>query len=796
MAQEGTGYFLNEEDRAKVQENLIRGNVSKLRKNIPRQGVGAPPIRFGQVQSSWTIGDATVNVLPVSFNDFTVDPDLSLGDAISIYVSYFQYARYVDDDLDSGSIVPYIPFQGEDSNGVKGILAGQLMEEGQNPFGPVYGRDGSDNPGVKINDGDVYYNDGSQAVTGTGTTVYPLNADRWFWVEIVVTPVENSAATVAINSALQTGTSAPDYWDTASGGVTTIKWVTGYIDGTNKVYVPTHANDINLKSLQTFGIDTNYQDAATINKGKFGMVKDATGSLAGKSYFLELAASVLEHELGEFIGYSKGTEYQFGGTDVDSNIEFVENIETDTADQLTVEYYNQAFDIDAGLVQDFSAGVAKANLILEALKWIGIEVGGQFVHRNSPVDSESHPDHWFKVQINITGGIVIDGGTVVDTITLYFDRTGHLWKYDNETQPGEETNYRYRHCSDSATNPDLILSAQAANTVIQVLGKCYYEVGTTDAEATDPAPTVETTFATCELCEAAPDVEQWKWCNDDLDAFKLATDFSTLDYIWVCSNGGTYGKVYNDGATTGVAETPLKIEPTNVPTSCITMDPPAMSGSKSGDYDADSESAGAKTSWSTPTLSGGGTVVANVYDISSRNTMRFDGSSDYFQAASATTLNFTGAFTFYIVCKSDTDHNGYIVHKGENEISNDNQYMFSKQAAGGFLFRLGVGTTNYQVLSTGDNLLNLWVCQFNGSNRMYLRRNGAAVNDTGVSGSLNTGQKVNIGAHSGSSGLAGYFDGDICEIAMYSAYHTGTTLTDNEQNIMLKWNLGPPCSNP
>lgn len=561
---------MNEEDRSTVQETINRVQRPKFKQNRATNGGSAPPIRFGEVNVAWSLGDSTVSVIPARFDD--LGTSLSNTDAIDVYIMYHQtnsdtFARYLEDFLAVGKVIPYISFQGPDVNGVYGIAAGQFMMPNLNPFGVNYVLDGS-TPSIQLNSGEVYEADEDYGTEVSNASKYPLNADKFFYVYITITAVENADPTISINSAIQATDTEQSHW-TESAGTIEIKYLVGWIDGTDEEFYQIHEGDIFLDHLFTPGFDTDFQ-GDTINEALMAMVSDATAPANPDASFLKLNASKMRFSAGELSGYTEGTEYEFGGVNSDSFQEMVDEIDTTIENEIGFIFGEVDWDIDTGLVQSFGSPAQLPNdVIIKALaKWIGIEKGGVFKHLNSPVDSTSHDDHWFYVTITINGGISINGGTAVDEITFYFDKKGHLWKYNTEEQPPPEENWRYRHCSDSSTYPDLIFESQQADTVIRVNDECYEEVGETEEDATSPAPTVSSTFATCTLCEDSINNEQWKKCSDDSDAAILSDTHTDVDYAWLCL-GGVWEKCYNDSLTGDAVNDPTVLKQCNItPTSC------------------------------------------------------------------------------------------------------------------------------------------------------------------------------------------------------------------------------------
>ncbi len=293
-----------------------------------------------------------------------------------------------------------------------------------------------------------------------------------------------------------------------------------------------------------------------------------------------------------------------------------------------------------------------------------------------------------------------------------------------------------------------------------------------------------------------PESETWVSCKDSSAVAVLQGGYTSKNVAWICINGALV-KSHKTGVTTSSYLNHPIIEPSNSPVSCDGAEPPSLEGTFVGEYDGDGLTAGAKASWGSPELTGTGTVVANVYDVNAnRGTMRFNGTSNYFEAATSSVLNITGAFTLYIVCKKSSD-GAYIVNKGENETANNNQFAFSLRGDNGkFMFRVGSGTTNYTIEVDGDEDLHLWTCSYNGSDRIYLRKDGVAVSDIAAPSSLNnTSDKFTIGAHSGSSGgKVQMFDGDIPQVEMIDVFHSGATLESNELSLMMRWGIPVSCT--
>ena len=558
-------FFNSDQDRRKVEQALRKVDELYRQRNRQNNFGNPPPCLFGRITNVWEFPETTVNIQPVRFDDFT---DITTSDELTVYIGYHDLPVYLGTQLSQNNIVPYLPFQGDDSEGVNGILAGSFLYPDLVAFGEQYfiDTDNDDKPSVKINEGNVFIGDSSDptAVEQPGaTTGYPLETSTYLWVEMTITPNDGAAPTISINSEIQNG-SEPDYWDfTTSTGVLTIKWIIGYID-TGKQYISRQRGDIHLLYPFQPGYHEDIQGNYVTSAKLLGL-KDRIDFASADEYFFEGRSSVHQFEGGGLRLVSDGVQTRWGGKTLANSIFHVDSVTT-VADAITFQRKQMVNSYKAGLLQSASDSDT-TDFILKALgKWMGINTGSTIYHKNSPATSTSDDDHWFDVEITITGGISIDGGAATDSIRLYFDRKGHLWKYDSSTQPSVE-NYEYEHCSDPSSNPNIVF-ADDEGAFLESDGECYKRLGTTEADATDPTPTLGATYASCAACEAAVTSEVWRRCDNDTTVGVFAAGNAPAgNYAWGCLSN-TYAKTYFYQNTVDTESTFEFVEPDNSPTSC------------------------------------------------------------------------------------------------------------------------------------------------------------------------------------------------------------------------------------
>ena len=417
-------------------------------------------------------------------------------------------------------------------------------------FEPWYSDDGS----VTIGAGTVETFNGDSATIAESTHV--LSSAKELWVECVSTASAGEPS-VVITSSLQTGT-YPGMYTSTSDSVKEFNFKIGEIAGGK--YIPSHKGRLEIDNtlLQPL-IDNDYERLVNAPRMMaFHTNQPTTVGLTANADLIHAEYLDVQVRGGGIQQMVESTKVRIYGKDKDSVFNHIDNMDTTAEDLIRFDRKELDYDFDKGLMQEFVDTDLTPADITALSKWVGIEKGGQIYHKNSPGSSEA----WFNTTLNLSGG---------GTITLYFDNRGHLWKYDTTEQP-VLTNYRYRHCSDPVSNPDLVFSSQQANTVILVADECYEEVGVTKADATSPAPTVTNTYSSCSACAADLTQEQWKKCSDDTDAAVLSNTHTDVDYAYLCISSA-WTKCYNDSPSAATATNPIVLKQCEVsaPTSCADL---------------------------------------------------------------------------------------------------------------------------------------------------------------------------------------------------------------------------------
>lgn len=159
-----------------------------------------------------------------------------------------------------------------------------------------------------------------------------------------------------------------------------------------------------------------------------------------------------------------------------------------------------------------------------------------------------------------------------------------------------------------------------------------------------------------------------------------------------------------------------------------------------------------------------------IYNSISSNAIEFNSaSSQYIEQELTSDVDITGRFTMFatIQLSRTTGTTMIIVHKGENQTANANQYYLALDTGTNtWRGRIGNGTTNYDVTSADDIDTNphVLVLQYEPSTHLKLWIDGVLkdTNITSIPSSLTTRtEKMTVGAHSGSSGKIQFFDGKM-----------------------------------
>lgn len=499
----------------------------------------------------------TLDLDPAINTDYYVYYDIYKNG--SSWVSTLEKSETWPPAVSPGNIAKCIGYAGS-SDGV--YIWGQEMFDCPNEqpanirgeFEPYYQFDGS----VTIMGGTVETFDETSVSVSEDT--FSLGTPQDIWVKITSTE-STSTPDVEVNASLQSGT-YPGLYKSVSSAEKNFNYKIGEITG--GVYVPSHKGRLHIdNTLLTPDIDSRFTSAD--QTPRFMAFDDAQPILIGddsNDYLMKGVFLNTNVRGGGIESMEEDNEVTiYGLTKENFSQDVFDTIDTDTEDEVTFEGYRIDMETDAGVTQILDNSVEVSPVVLSAIgKWVGIEKGGVWKHKNSPVSSEVDDEHWFS-----TGELVISGST--ETIELFFDNKGHCWMNNEDVQP-TVTNYRYQHCSDMSSYPDIILSTQSSDA-IRIDDECYQFIGETEDDLTSPIPTIGGTFGSCLACEESLSQDQWKKCADDTDAAVLSDAHTDVDYAWLCL-GGAWVKCYNDAPTALTATDPavLKQCGVSVPTSC------------------------------------------------------------------------------------------------------------------------------------------------------------------------------------------------------------------------------------
>jgi len=394
---------------------------------------------------------------------------------------------------------------------------------------------------IRFYEGGVWIQEDAAVIVDDGAG-FPLLTDQAYWVE-----VDTAFSSVSVvNSTVQAGTMG-QFLTVESGPSLTTKVLLATVEASNVVIA--HEGDLHFESLYTPEYGSDFYDS-TENEGQYFGLKEhtGTGDDVNFEYFVEGNMFSDMFLAGEMVKHTEeGSNFKFGGVTEEESPEYTSGIDIAIENQITLIRSTLDYKTKAGLTELLESNAAPDVIIKALAKWLGIEPGGVFKHLNSPAITDSG-ERWKTLVVSKDGG---------GTHTIYIDNKGHIWKVDEDDQPPPVENWRYEHCSDPSTYPDIILPAEAADDVILKDDQCYKVIGETEAAATGgPA---DDTYASCAACEGALTNEQWKDCDTDTNQAVLSELHTDVDFAFLCI-GAVWVKCYFDANTATVATDPTVLE--------------------------------------------------------------------------------------------------------------------------------------------------------------------------------------------------------------------------------------------
>lgn len=433
-------------------------------------------------------------------------------------------------------------------------------------FGGVEGADGTasfrhylDGTTLHFYDGTVWDGTNAGVIVNDGGG-FNIGVDQDYWVE-TSTPYDGATS---VTGTVQNGNMLSFMIDEGDP----LKTYTPILKVIGGVPIALHEGDIFFQSLYTPEFNALVQNGKS-NRTIHWLREDETSSSDSlDGYFMKWRKHSFEYLGGELWDSTDIESGKLGGRIIDDTMAYLEDIDTSTEHQWTLTKKLLDFDIRRGLVEqwDTSSNGAK---VVEFIDWIGSEVGGIVYHKNSPADGTTSDFHWLELGWDGTN-MTVDGTGYTD-VSILVDIKGHIYEVNGENQPPDTTNFRYEHCTDPATFPDLIFDSSQANDVVDVAGECYFFVSDTEESATDPVPTVLGTYADCETCFVGPTNEEWRDCSTDSSVAILSAGHSTDDYAWLCI-GSEWVKAYNAVNTGDTPTDPTVLEQCGTtPTDCTDL---------------------------------------------------------------------------------------------------------------------------------------------------------------------------------------------------------------------------------
>jgi len=556
-------YVLSETKKNELDALIKKENIRQSTLPTTQASTGMPPARLGKITTSWEPGDETLEIETVSF----VDNATVIGTTpFDIYITWFNPKPRDDEYLQAGSIVPYIPFNGPDTDNVYGIMAGELQEDSYKSFAEYYYLSGG-NLTFSLNDGIVYL-----GAEGSGTTVtasaYDINTTGTLYIEI--TAGADSSIIVDPNVQLTFGNLASlDVYELdVPGKELTLRIPLGEIvaDATlgYNIYKRYHDGDINM--IKPYMPDVNadvqgpqFNDVVLAAVKTLMGISDSTADGALET-LMELREQTPRIEQGGIERLEDGTDTKKieGWSETLNSSEF----EVDDGAEDELGFLSTVYEdiYKFGIRQNGVTESSSTNKYFVFDEWLGLK-NLSFYHKQSPLVSQSDSTHTGAiVRIDLVNSkIYIDGVEKSPAdVEFYFDNNGHLALIDEDTLTPLPTRYLYVPCDGSGT-PSIVVSSDLGQVVDfdSDPGTCYDQVGEVELALTDPAPTVINTYTDCSTCTGSADKTQWKKCSDDSDAVIYASGAGPdSDYAWI-EIASAWVEAYNSSTTTATPTSPV-----------------------------------------------------------------------------------------------------------------------------------------------------------------------------------------------------------------------------------------------
>jgi hypothetical protein len=182
--------------------------------------------------------------------------------------------------------------------------------------------------------------------------------------------------------------------------------------------------------------------------------------------------------------------------------------------------------------------------------------------------------------------------------------------------------------------------------------------------------------------------------------------------------------------------------------------------------------------------------------VNGKKVARFDGSNDILSVADNSTLDVTTT-TIMAVAKvaGSGSGNAWFAFKNASTSSGSAPFGFGRYMVGGssgkaaFPFNTGSWADHASTSTWSTGAWRLYTGIFDGSN-WYIRVNGVQDGTAAVSGSfVTTSGALTIGGYNASFSSSEYMNGDLVLIQLWASALTGSTLTDQENAIMVYYGL-------
>jgi len=547
-------------------------DIQQLKQKVQRLGKRAPrTLRDTYVEITELLDDNEFAAKQVIRNDTNdgwdqVSEGLSWGDTTDD-VGRLYSIRPVDNLDMVGETVPLMRF----SDGTSVFWGFEWFESGIEPlsFDSWFDPDTSD---MVINDGYVFQSStsGVGAILVDGSS-FPLGDESCVWVEMVS---EISSSQQDMTATMLDGTEFPDYMIIGATDVT-VNWplsciVSGEIERR-------WTGDIHVTYPFTPSFYGDIQGGQQYEIKLPGVVSDSTITEQGSSF--DSLIKLRMTELGFVVGGlwdsdDLDREVEIGGATGDGSVPLLIDVDTSTEDELRFKAGDATIRADHGLVQELElAADGDKDEIIKAIKWLGIEPGGIFVHRPPLIDSTNA---WGVLAHDGTNWSF--GGATGTDMDATIDIKGHWGQITVDgtdfTPPDATTFYRYEHCTAPGTFPDLIFESNEG-AAIAVSGNCYFLVG--DTEEDPSGGTVDAVYTDCSDCISDQTNKLWTDCDTESDEVVYAPTDSNLppdDFAYVLFAGAykPAKEVGNTGDAAGAD--PCSVEdPSGTPTQCSDIVP-------------------------------------------------------------------------------------------------------------------------------------------------------------------------------------------------------------------------------